>query len=299
MPALQILATKPLSGKTTVAVALAQGFANGGEHVRLERVGASEAARQDAESFASFLFASSGGAALATAPKAAARETLIVELDEGATPIANTPALITVRKTPDDADKVLAASLGDRLVGTIAVAVDPTAIEAVARELTNGGLRPLALLPEDRTLAAPCVAEIGATLNARVLYPGENEHAVVEDVLIGPVYSDPARPHFRRFAAKAILAPFNKTDLHLAAIETNAACLVITGGKDPSPYVLDRAQREATTVLLSSYDTPGTVAALGNVWSMSRFRGDAKAAAAYAALESRLDFANLARKLQG
>jgi hypothetical protein len=32
---------------------------------------------------------------------------------------------------------------------------------------------------------------------------------------------------------------------------------------------------------------------------MSRFRGDAKAAAAYAALESRLDFANLARKLQG
>ncbi len=297
MPALQILATKPLSGKTTVANALAQGLAAGGAQLRIERVGSSDAAAQDAESFAGYLFASSSGAAQASAPKPGANETLIIELDAGATPIAGTPALLAVRTTPDDADKALAASLGDRLIGTIAIAVDPAAIESVARDLTNGGLRPLALLPEDRILAAPCVSEISASLNARVLHAGENEHLVVEDVLIGPIYSDPARPHFRRFASKAILAPFNKTDLHLAAIETNAACLVITGGKDPSPYVLDRARREPTTILLSHYDTPGTVAALGDVWFSSRFRGEAKAEAAYASLASRLDFVNLARKL--
>jgi hypothetical protein len=116
-------------------------------------------------------------------------------------------------------------------------------------------------------------------------------------VLIGPVYADPARPHFRRFASKAILAPFNKTDLHLAAIETNAACLVITGGKEPSPYVLDRVRGEATTILLSDKDTPGTVASLAGAWSHSRFRGERKADAAYAHLQGRVDFASLARKL--
>jgi BioD-like phosphotransacetylase family protein len=129
------------------------------------------------------------------------------------------------------------------------------------------------------------------------LYAAENENEIVDDVLIGPVYADPARPHFRRYAHKAILAPFNKTDLHLVAIETEAACLVITGGKDPSPYVIDRAHHGNTTLLLSPRDTPATVASLSDVWSRSRFRGEGKAAAALATLTSHLDFAGLLKKL--
>jgi hypothetical protein len=297
MPALQVLSTQPLSGKTTAAVAVARGLAEGGAAVRLVRVGAGAAAEEDAATFAAYLWASSSGRPAAKIPAAAKDETLIVELDAGAAPEAKLAALIAVRGAPTDADKALAASLGDRLAGCIAVCVNPTAIEDVARELTNGNLRPLALLPEDRVLAAPSVAEIGTALGARTLYAGENLREVVEDVLIGPVYADPARPLFRRYASKAILAPFNKTDLHLAAIETNAACLVITGGKEPSPYVIDRVQGEATTILLSDQDTPGTVASLAGVWSHSRFRGDRKADAAYAYLNGRVDFASLARKL--
>jgi hypothetical protein len=234
---------------------------------------------------------------VAQPPSPAGDEVVLVELEAGAAALASIPALVAVRTAPDEADKALAATLGERLIGSIAVAVDPEAIEAVARELTNGGLRPLALLAEDLALAAPSVAEIGEALGATVLHAAENENEVVEDVLIAPVYADPARPHFRRYAHKAILAPFNKTDLHLAAIETEAACLVITGGKDPSPYIIDRAHHGNTTLLLSPKDTPGTVASLGDVWSHSRFRGEGKAAAAFAALESRLDFAGLLKKL--
>src|SRR3712207_6950942 len=40
------------------------------------------------------------------------------------------------------------------------------------------------------------------------------------------------------------------------------SCLVITGGKDPSPYVIDRAHHGNTTLLLSPKDTPETVASL-------------------------------------
>jgi hypothetical protein len=299
MPAVQVVSSQPFAGKTTVAVAVARGLAADGAKVRLSRHGSGDAATEDASTFATYLFASAADKPVTRIPSAARGETLVVELDGGTEPDAKLPALIAVRGEPTDADKALAASLGDRLVGSIAIAVNPNAIEEVARLLTNGDLRPLALLPEDRTLAAPSVGEIGATLGARVLYPGENEREVVEDVLIGPVYADPARPLFRRFAAKAILAPFNKTDLHLAAIETSAACLVITGGHEPSPYVLDRARGEATTILLSDQDTPGTVASLADVWSQTRFRGDRKADAAYAYLEGRLDFASLARKIAG
>jgi BioD-like phosphotransacetylase family protein len=297
MPALQVLSTTPLSGKTTIAVALARGLANDGVRVRLARVGSGEAAAEDAATFAEYLFATAEVRPLTSVPAVPRDQTAIVELDAGAQPAAKWPAIIVTADAPSEADRNLAQLLGDSLVGSIATDIAPTAIEDVARELTNGGMRVLAVIPEDRVLASPSVGEIGATLGARVLYAGENEREVVEDVLLAPVFLDPARAHFRRFAAKAVLAPFNKTDLHLVAIETQAACLVITGGRDPSPYVLDRAQGEPTTVYLTDRDTPGTVAALSGVWSGTRFRGERKAEAAFTHLRDRLDFSSLLKKL--
>ncbi len=298
MPALQVVSSQPFAGRSTVAVAVARGLSENGAKVRLVRHGRGDAAAQDAQSFAEYLFASASEKPATRRPSVSRGERLLVELDGGAEPDAKLPALIAVHREPTDADEALAASLGDRLVGSIAVAVDPSRVEDIARSLTNGGLRPLALLPEDRALAAPSVSELGTTLGARVLYSGENEHEIVEDVLIGPVYADPARPLFQRFASKAILAPFNKTDLHLAAIETSAACLVITGGREPSPYVIDRAGGEATTILLAEESTSATVAALADAWSGNRFRGQRKADAAYDLLKARLDLAAFARKLE-
>jgi BioD-like phosphotransacetylase family protein len=297
MPRLQVLSTQPFAGKTTVAIALAEGFAASGTQVQLVRVGSGDAATEDAASFAGVFTASSPGSAVATAPAAAADVTQVVELDAGATP-ENGPAVVVFRGVPTAEDKALASSLGDNLVGTIATGVVRDAVEDIARELTNGGFRPIALIPEDRVLAAPSVGEIRDALQARVLYDGDNAGETVEDILVAPVYADPARPHLRRFASKAVLAPFNKTDLHLAIIDTNAACLVITGGRDPSPYVLDRAQHDATTILLAPHQTPETIAALSDVWLTSRFRGERKAAAVRDALAGRVDFAGLAKKLQ-
>jgi BioD-like phosphotransacetylase family protein len=297
MPRLLVLSTQPLAGKTTVAIALAEGFAASGTQVQLVRVGAGDAATEDAASFAGVFAASSPGSTVVTAPAAGADVTQVVELDAGATP-ENGPAVMVVRGVPTAEDKALASSLGDNLLGTIATGVVPDSVEDIARELTNGGFRPIALIPEDKVLAAPSVGEIRDALQARVLYDGDNAGETVEDILVAPVYADPARPHLRRFASKAVLAPFNKTDLHLAIIDTNAACLVITGGRDPSPYVLDRAQHDATTILLAPHQTPETIAALSDVWMTSRFRGERKAAAVRDALAGRVDFAGLAKKLQ-
>jgi BioD-like phosphotransacetylase family protein len=263
------------------------------------RAGSDTAAIADASTFATFLFASSPGQPVdaAAVGQTAPDETVIIELGAGMTPLANLSSLIVVRQAPAEADTKLAQTVGDRLLGTIATRVPASETEDVARQLTNGGLRPLALLAENRLLAAPSVDEIRDTLGAELLYDGENGTEVVEDILIAPVYADPARPHFRRFASKAVLSPFNKTDLHLAAIETQAACLVITGGGKPSPYVVDRARGESTTVLLAERETPETLAALSEVWLTSRFRGDRKAAAALALLEARMDLSVLAQKL--
>ena len=299
MPVLQIVSSRPLAGKSAIVAGLAQGLARAGFSVRLLRSGAGEAAAEDALAFAGLLFASSPGVPVEAgqAPAAADDEAVLMEAEAGTPSNESLPAILVVRGAPSKEDSALAASLGDRLAGTIATRVPSASVENVARDLTNNGLRPLALLPEDRTLAAPSVDEIRAALGAQVLYDGENGRDTVEDIIIAPVYADPARPHFRRFASKAILAPFNKTDLLLVAIETQAACLVITGGAQPSPYVADRAQGEETTVMLAPGETPETVTSLANVWFTSRFRGARKADAAYALLETRVDFTGLAKKL--
>ena len=300
MPTLQLISTRPGAGKSAIAAGIAMGLARAGSTVRLVRAGSSEAAHADAAGFADLLFASSSGTPVPVSAldlSATPNEVVILELDAGAEPIAGTPAIVVTPATVTDADRALVGKLKDRLVGSIATRVGEARTESVARDLTNAGLRPLAILPEERVLAAPSVDEIRDELGAELLYDGENGAEVVEDVLIAPVYADPARPHFRRFPHKAILAPYNKTDLLIASIESNAACLVITGGSAPSPYVFDRAQHGETTVMLSAHETPGTVAALGDVWFRSRFRGERKASAAHALLASRLDLSGLLRKL--
>jgi BioD-like phosphotransacetylase family protein len=298
MPLLQIVASRPFAGKTAVAAGTGLGLSRAGARVRFFRSGSGEAAEADARTYAEYLFASSPGTPVAAAQALAQPgEIAIIESDAGPAQ-ADAPAILVTRGPAGDEDVAIARALGDKLIGSIATAVAPREVEAVARDLTNKGLRPMVIIPEDRALAAPSVAEIKSCLAARVLYQGENDLEVVEDVLIAPVYADPAQPHFRRFASKAVLAPFNKTDLHLAAIETQAACLVITGGHDPSPYVLDRAQHGTTTVLLSDRETPETLASLSQVWLTSRFRGDLKAEAVLNHLSGRIDFANLAKKLE-
>jgi BioD-like phosphotransacetylase family protein len=299
MPLLQVVSSRPSAGKSAVAAGLALGFARHGARVRLLRAGFGQAADEDAESFAELPFVSSPGTPVALDQIGPATdETVVVESDMDQAVTAGLPSLIVVRDAPYAEDANLAAMLREQLVGTIATRIGGDDVERVARDLTNSGLRPLAILPEDRVLAAPSVGEIRDTLGAQVLYDGENGNAVVEDIVIGPVYADPAQPHFHRFASKAILTPFNKTDLLLAAIESQAACLVITGGLLPSPYVADRAQGEETTVMLAPEETPETVTSLADIWFTSRFRGGRKAEAAYALLEARLDFESLARKLQ-
>jgi len=293
---MQIVSSRPLGGKTAVAVALALGLSRAGTRVQLVRTGSGDAAEQDAATFNTYTFAGTPGLPLPAEQIAAGDDVTIVETDAGAEPLT-APAMLVVRGKPDESDVMLGRSLGPRLIGTIATDVVPAQVEAVAGALNDAGLRPLAILPEDRALAAPSVGEIRDALKADVLYEGENELETVSDVLIAPVYADPARPHFRRFAAAAVLAPYNKTDLHLVAIETQAKCLVITGDGKPSPYVLDRARGEPTTVLLSRTETPETVASLSEVWLRSRFRGAAKAEAAAALLEDRFDFAAFVRRL--
>ena len=186
-----------------------------------------------------------------------------------------------------------AASLGIA-AGKTAVAVTAVAdLSKVRAALEAKGLRPLLVLPEDRTLAAPRLGELARALEASFLCDGADEDEVVERIMIGSVASDPGAPYFSMHERKAVLTRFDKTDLQLAALSTPLVCLLLTGGQRPGPYLFDRAQSLGVPVLLTARNTVDAMGALGEAYGGARFGGARKLERLRVLLTEHLDTAAL------
>ena len=90
-------------------------------------------------------------------------------------------------------------------------------------------------------------------------------------MLIGAISHDSADDYFGRYSSKAVISRAEKVDLGLAALLANAECLLLTGGHEPSPYLLDRASASATTVALSPNSTTVTAKDIEGIFGISSF----------------------------
>ena len=131
-------------------------------------------------------------------------------------------------------------------------------------------------LGDDRVLAGFSVAEARQMLRAEVLVEGDVSDTTCDHLVIAPIASDAGQPYFRRFASKAVVVRFDKTDQHLAAMQSDPACLILTGGRRPSEYLFDAAGAKGIPVLLSRTDTENTVIALEGLFDNTRFIGERK-----------------------
>jgi hypothetical protein len=166
--------------------------------------------------------------------------------------------------------------MGESLVGVVATAVAGANCEAAARLLIEQGLPCLGVLPEDRALASPRLEEVARVLEAEYLVAANDPDEVIDHFMIGSIASDPGQRYFARIERKAVVTRFDKTDLQLAALNTPLACLILTGGQQPSPYVLDRVRTEKAAVLLTSRDTVGAMRTLEELFGTTRFGGSCK-----------------------
>jgi BioD-like phosphotransacetylase family protein len=269
MAVLIIASSQPRVGRSTIAAALAYRFGRDGKPVTLARLAGDDSADADARAFASLAYINSPGQPLSTADVAALATmgNVIVEAPSGA-PTALAPEtkarIIDVRSPSSPAL--------DGAVGTILTGV-------AAAEVTSAAARDgvLAVLPEDRTLAAPSVTDIAAALKGKWLVENET-HGAIGRVMIGTVASDAASPYFEARDRKCVVTRYDKTDIQLAALLTDMELLVLTGGGQPSPYLLDRAAgtRDNISVLLAETDTVDSVRSIEGLFGQSRFEGQAK-----------------------
>ena len=271
------------AGASTVAAGLAHRLAASGRPARLERLAGDARAEADATAFAALEFARAGG----TPVEASALST-----DGDEVVIAEAPAGV------DGA--ALAAELGARLVGVAREGSGDGGASngaiALATHARAGG--PLAL-PEDRLLAAPTVGTLIAASGAQVLARStEGDAAICEHIVVGPIASDAGDEYFGRFERSAVVTRAEKVDVALAALRVDPECLILSGGGEPSPYLLDRvASSRRTTLLLAPEGTVETVRDIEGSFGRSAFAGEAKAERAGELMAAAIDDDTLASLL--
>lgn len=276
------------AGATTIAAGLAHRLAYAGHTVRVERLAGDERAAADAALFATLEFASSSGAPLA--------------VPSDATGVAADG--VTVLEAPAGAD---AAAIARQARGTLllvsaagaaATATPADGATMIANHATAAAAMTVA---EDRLLAAPTVGRLIEASGARVLARSvEGDTSLCEHIVIGPIFEDSDEPHFGRFDRKAIVTRSEKVDIALAALQSQPRCLILTGGHDPSPYLLDRvASDRSTTLLLSPHDTVATVHAIEGTFGSTSFSGAEKVERIGEHIAAAIDDATLAALLAG
>jgi BioD-like phosphotransacetylase family protein len=267
-----VASAEPHAGKSVIAAAIAWRMARDGRAVTLARLGGDAGAAADAATFATVDGLTSPGAPIDAASLAGLGDMADVIVEAPAGPIAASAAQIGAKVLVVATATSPALDAGAAAAGTIITRAPAADVDKLA---TRDGV--IAVLPEDRVLAAPSVDDIAATINGRWLAEAEPRGSI-DRVMIGTIASDAGSPYFGARERKAVVTRYDKTDVQLAALLTDMELLVLTGGGEPSPYLIDRVRgtRDDISVVVAEDDTVGVVRAIEGLYGASRFDGAGK-----------------------
>jgi BioD-like phosphotransacetylase family protein len=152
-------------------------------------------------------------------------------------------------------------------IGTVLNNVPRTSLQrtkgVVKPILEKNSLKVWGIIEENREITTPTVSDIQDILEGEILEAPENmDKILVEDFLVGSMTCESAIKYFRRSINKAVIMGGDRDDIALAALETNASVLILTGNLYPNVRVLSKAREKNIPVILVPYDTYTTVSKL-------------------------------------
>ena len=191
--------------------------------------------------------------------------------------------LLVLRYAPDlENGRVLEAcgAFDGRLAGVLINSVtrykEREARTNLTQTLESKGIKFLGALPEDRLLMGVTVDQLASHLDGRWVTGQERSQSLLERFLIGGNVMDWGVNYFGRFENQAVIVRGDRPDIHMSALSTATACLVLTGGHDPIQYVYHQAEQLEVPLLVVQGDTLSTAQALENVLDRSTIHHPAK-----------------------
>lgn len=173
-------------------------------------------------------------------------------------------------------DDVLAAKfrLGDAMCGILINRVPADQAEFVrdfARPyIEDQGVTVFGVLPEASGVAALMVDELVEALDPTVLTDCVTSNILVENITVGAMNADAAISRLRRSKNNAVVTGGDRVDIQIAALETNSACLILTGCLEPRSLIIKQANELGVPVMLVDTNTMETVEAIDRVMGKTR-----------------------------
>jgi len=122
--------------------------------------------------------------------------------------------------------------------------------------LRASGLNILGMLPFQKELTTFSVGYLAERLFAKVV-SGENQlHRVIENIFIGTMHVHAAQenPLFKE-ENKVVITSGDRTDMILASLDSDTACVVLTGNIFPTAKIIAAAEEKNVPLLLVPADT--------------------------------------------
>jgi len=178
-------------------------------------------------------------------------------------------------------DDILEAKdlIGDNLIGVMFNQVASNqrqVVDMIIPYLQRKGIKTYGVLPQDRKLMSVSVGEIAEHLNGQILTATERVNELVENFMVGAMGQEKALRFFQGVTNKAVITGGDRADVQLAALETPTKALILTGGMQPSPIVMARAENLGIPMILVDLDTLAAVEKTDELVGRVRIHQDQK-----------------------
>ncbi len=119
----------------------------------------------------------------------------------------------------------------------------------------ENGLKFLGVVYQKRELFSPTVRDILKALNGEMIIGEDKMDLLVDRFMVGSMAPENALKWFRRAKDKAVITSGDRSDICLAALETDTNLLILAGGMGPDIRTLSRARDLGVPIMMTAHDT--------------------------------------------
>ncbi|MFX0107789.1 MAG: DRTGG domain-containing protein [Candidatus Hodarchaeota archaeon] len=121
--------------------------------------------------------------------------------------------------------------------------------------LEESGVKFLGAIYQRRELFSPSIRDIMRALEGQMIEGADKMDLLIDRFLIGSMAPENALKWFRRAKDKAVITSGDRSDICLAALETDTNLLILAGGMGPDIRTIARAKELGTPIMMTAYDT--------------------------------------------
>lgn len=199
-------------------------------------------------------------------------------------------------ESDNDAESILAVKnfLGKDFIGVIFNNVQRSKLAYVERlvvpMLRRNDVEVFGVIPKDKIMSSVTAGEVADILGGEVLNSHDFLDNMADRIMVGAMNLEKSYEYFKKTKNKIVIVGGDRADIQLAALETDTAAVVLTGGLYPNDIILGKADEMDIPLIRAKGDTFKVVDQLEGAMEMLRLDNKMKVDHGINLVQRKLDF---------